>query len=87
MAGVEAWVLWWEAVVLLDQSFPLGLLAARATTWRHLVKGARTLAHLARLPGAARWVVVFRSDRISSFYIVGWWVVILLHCKLIHLYT
>ena len=49
---------WWEAVVLLDQSFPLGLLAARATTWRHLVKGARTLAHLASLPGAARWVVV-----------------------------
>ena len=59
MSGVEAWVLWWEAVVLLDQSFPLGLLAARATTWRHLVKGARTLAHLAHLPGAARWVVVF----------------------------
>ena len=58
MAGVEAWVFWWEAVVLLDQSFPLGLLAARATTWRHLVKGARTLAHLASLPGAARWVVV-----------------------------
>ena len=51
--------MWWEAVVLLDQSFPLGLLAARATTWRHLVKGARTLAHLARLPGAARWLVVF----------------------------
>ena len=51
--------MWWEAVVLLHQSFPLGLLAARATTWRHLVKGARTLAHLASLPGAARWVVVF----------------------------
>ena len=46
-------------MVLLDQSFPLGLLAARATTWRHLVKGARTLAHLAQLPGAARWVLVF----------------------------
>ena len=28
---------------------------------------------------------IFRSDRISSFYIVGWWVVILLNCKLITL--
>ena len=34
---------------------------------------------------------IFRSDRISSFYIVGWWVgwlvVILLNCKLINLET
>ena len=59
----EVWVYWWEAVVHLNQSFPLSLLTMRADAWRRLMGGATTVREVTLLPGATRRV--FTRQKLS----------------------
>ena len=47
----KVWIFWWEAVLELNQSFPLGLLAMKAKTWASLMQNSKTVDELIHLPG------------------------------------
>ena len=56
----KIWVFWWEAVLYLGESVPLGLLAMKASVWADLMRSSRTVTELTRLPGSE--LRVFTSE-------------------------
>ena len=66
---VQIWVFWWEAVIFLKESFPLGLLAMKATVWSDLMRSARTVRELTRLPGSSRRVFTSENKTMDTWEI------------------
>ena len=65
----KIWIFWWEAVTHLHQSFPLGLLAAPATTWASLMRHSRTVGDLIMLPGSRKRVFTDTSQTTKTWEI------------------
>ena len=66
---VQIWVFWWEAVIFLKESFPLGLLAMRATVWSDLMRSAKTVTELTRLPGSSSRVFTSENKTMDTWEI------------------
>ena len=65
----KIWVFWWEAVLFLKESFPLGLLAMKARVWSDLMKSSRTVTELTRLPGSSRRVFTSENKTTDTWEI------------------
>ena len=61
------WVFWWEAVVFLGESFPLGLLAMTASTWASVLSSASTVTELTRLPSSSRRVFTMTNQTTDTW--------------------
>ena len=61
------WVFWWEAVVFLGESFPLGLLAMTASTWASVLSSASTVTELTSLPGSSRRVFTMTNQTTDTW--------------------
>ena len=61
------WVFWWEAVVILGESFPLGLLAMTSSTWASVLSSASTVTELSRLPGSSRRVFTLTNQTTNTW--------------------
>ena len=61
------WVFWWEAVVFLGESFPLGLLAMTSSTLASVLSSASSVTELARLPGSSRRVFTLTNQTTDTW--------------------
>ena len=65
----QIWVFWWEAVLFLKESFPLGLLAMKASVWSDLMRSAKTVTELTRLPGSSSRVFTSENKTMDTWEI------------------
>ena len=65
----KVWIFWWEAVIELNQSFPLGLLAMKAKTWASLMQHSKTVDELVHLPGSQRRVFTESNETTGTWEI------------------
>ena len=68
-SNTKVWIYWWEAVVFLKESFPLGLLAMKASVWSDLMRSSKTVTELTNLPGSERRVFTSKNKTTESWEI------------------
>ena len=65
----SVWVFWWEAVIHLNQSFPLGLLAMKVGLWKRLMDNSQTVKDLVSLPGSNKRVFTNKNETTDTWEI------------------
>jgi len=63
----QVWIYWWEAVVFLNESFPMSMLAMKAKTWSTLLNFSTTVLELSKLPGSKRRVFTEEGDTMDTW--------------------
>ena len=61
------WIYWWEAVIHLNESFPMSMLAMRAETWSALLKHSTTVTQLSQLAGAKQRVFTTEGETTDTW--------------------
>lgn len=63
----QVWVYWWEAVVFLNESFPMSMLAMEAKTWSRLLNYSTSVRELSKLPGSRQRVFTVQGDTMDTW--------------------